>query len=91
MVFELRPVNWLTNEPVPVLSTVLLSAIVGLSTLLQQIPLAVTAEPPSDVMLRPLVAEIPRSFVILAVVMIAGFTGTGVEIICLFTSCYQNN
>ena len=62
----------------PILSVVLLSAIVGLSEVLQQMPLAVIADPPSDVMLPPPEAEIPRLSAISAVVMVAGL-GFGVS------------
>ena len=48
---------WLTKLPVPVPSFVLLLEIVGLSDVLQQMPLAVTGEPLSVVILPPPVAD----------------------------------
>ena len=48
----------LEKLPVPVPLLVLLSLIVGLCTVLQHTPLAVTGEPPSDVILPPLTAVV---------------------------------
>jgi len=48
----------LVKLPVPVPSVVLLSVIEGFGLILQQTPRAVTPDPPSDVMLPPLLAEV---------------------------------
>ena len=53
-----RPVIELVNGPVPVLSVVLLSAVVGSSDVLQHTPLAVTESPPSEVTFPPLDAVV---------------------------------
>ena len=58
MVAAVNPVMELVNEPVPVPSVVLLSAVVGLALVLQQTPLAETAAPPSLVIFPPLVAVV---------------------------------
>lgn len=50
---RVRPVILLVNVPVPVPLLVLLSAIVGFWTILQQTPLEVTVAPPSSVTLPP--------------------------------------
>jgi hypothetical protein len=44
------------NEPVPVPAAVFISAVVGLSYRLQQMPLPVTAAPPSEEIVPPLSA-----------------------------------
>jgi len=48
----------LVKLPVPVPSVVLLSVIEGFWLVLQQTPLAVTPDPPSELMLPPLLAEV---------------------------------
>ena len=48
----------LEKLPKPAPSVVLLSAIVGLGIVLQQTPLAVTADPPSSVIFPPMVADV---------------------------------
>ena len=54
----LNPVMELVKLPVPVPSTVLLLEVVGEAIVLQQTPLAVTVDPPSEETLPPLVAEV---------------------------------
>ena len=53
-----KPVILEVNTPVPVPSDVVLSAVVGFGDMLQQRPRAVTAEPPPEVTLPPLSAEV---------------------------------
>ena len=62
--------------PVPLPAVVLLSAMVGSCEVLQQIPLAVTADPPSKVMVPPPEAEVPVSAVMGRVVR----DGTAMEV-----------
>ena len=52
----INPTIELLKVPVPVPSEVILSPIVGLVVILQQMPLTVTEEPPSDVTFPPLEA-----------------------------------
>lgn len=52
-----NPVIELEKLPVPVPSDVLVFEAVGPDKVFQQTPLAVTAAPPSDVILPPLVAD----------------------------------
>ena len=61
----------LVNEPIPLPSVVCESLIVGLGLVLQQTPLAVIADPPSDVIFPPLSALVVVTFVT-AVVVIVG-------------------
>jgi hypothetical protein len=58
------------NAPVPVPSVVLLSAVVGLADVLQQTPLAVTLDPPSEVTFPPPDAVVEVIDVIVAVVTV---------------------
>ena len=58
----------LVKEPVPEPSVVFEFAVVGLAVVLQHTPLAVTADPPSDVMLPPLLAAVEVTDVTSAVV-----------------------
>ena len=51
------PLIRLLNSPVPLPSEVIVSAMVGVISVLQQMPRAVTAAPPSEVMLPPQRAE----------------------------------
>ena len=60
----------LVNTPVPVPSVVLLSAVVGLSDVLQHTPRAVTVSPPSSVTLPPESAVVSVMFVIAVVVTV---------------------
>jgi hypothetical protein len=60
----------LVNEPVPLPSVVLLSAVVGLAEVLQQTPRAVTDAPPSEVTLPPPDAVVEVIEVIVAVVTV---------------------
>ena len=53
-----NPVRLLVKTPVPVPSVVLELEIVGFAVVAQQVPLAVTAPPPSAVMFPPLVAVV---------------------------------
>ena len=53
-----RPVILLANAPAPVPSVVWLPAKTGLGAVLQQIPRAVMAAPPSSVILPPLAAVV---------------------------------
>ena len=70
--FAVNPVMLLVNVPVPVPSTVLVAnAIVGLTVVLQQIPLAVMVAPPSEVMFPPDVAVVPVMFDAAVVVSVA--------------------
>jgi hypothetical protein len=57
----------LVNDPVPLPSEVMLSAVVGLAVVLQHAPRAVTDSPPSDVTLPPPVAVAPVILEIAAV------------------------
>ena len=67
-----KPDMDLVNIPVPVPSVVLVDkAIVGLAVKLQQTPRAVTAAPPSVVMLPPLLAVVMVMAVVEAVVIVA--------------------
>ena len=69
--FAVNPVILLVNVPVPVPSTVLVvNAVVGLTLVLQQIPLAVMVAPPSEVMFPPDVAVVLVRFVGVIVVRI---------------------
>jgi len=54
----ISPVRLLENAPIPEPSVVLVLAVVGLEVVFQQTPRAVTAAPPSDEMLPPLVAVV---------------------------------
>ena len=73
----------LENTPVPVPSVVfVVNATVGFSDVLQQIPRAVTAPPPSLVMFPPDEAEVLPIPVIAVVVMVAKPTG-GAEVVKL--------
>ena len=56
MVTGVSPVIELVKLPVPVLSVVLLSDVVGLVDVLQHTPRVVTVAPPSDVTFPPLEA-----------------------------------
>jgi hypothetical protein len=60
----------LVNEPVPLPSVVLLSAVVGLAEVLQQTPLTVTVAPPSEVTLPPPDAVVEVMEEIVAVVTV---------------------
>ena len=60
----------LVNVPVPVPSAVLLSEVVGLAEVLQQTPLAVTLDPPSEVTFPPPDAVVEVMEVIVAVVKV---------------------
>ena len=73
------------NEPVPLPSVVLLSLIVGFGFVLQQIPLAVTVELPSDVTLPPQVAVVAFIFVTSFVVTVGS---TFLRVAKLFSSPY---
>ncbi|OQA85061.1 MAG: hypothetical protein BWY27_01360 [Bacteroidetes bacterium ADurb.Bin234] len=53
-----KPVIALVKLPAPVPSEVLLSAIVGVSLVLQHTPRAVTVAPPSELITPPLVAVV---------------------------------
>ena len=69
--FAVNPVMLLVNAPVPVPFTVLVvNAVVGLTLVLQQIPLAVMVAPPSEVMFPPDVAVVLVRFVGVIVVRI---------------------
>ena len=59
-----------TKFPVPVPSEVLESAVVGLVFVLQQIPLLVTFDAPSDEIIPPLIAVVVSIEVIAAVVSV---------------------
>ena len=67
-----KPVMLLVKLPEPVPSDVLLPAVVGVEDMLQQTPRAVTADPPSLVMLPPLLAEVWATEVIAVVVSVGG-------------------
>ena len=58
MVPGVKLVIALVKIPVPVPSVVILFAVVGPVVVLQQTPLSVTADPPSDVIFPPLTAEV---------------------------------
>ena len=58
------------NEPVPVPSLVLLSAMVGLPVVFQHTPRAVTVLPPSEVTVPPHVADVAAICVTAAVVTV---------------------
>jgi hypothetical protein len=60
----------LTNVPVAVPSVVLKLFIVGFIVVAQQIPLAVTAPPPSEVMLPPDTADVWEIELIIVVVIV---------------------
>jgi hypothetical protein len=60
----------LVYTPVPVPSLVLLFEMVGLAVILQQTPLAVTEEPPSEVTLPPPVAVVCAMLVMDVVVTV---------------------
>jgi len=75
VVFAVSPVMGLMKVPVPVPSLVLVvSAVVGLTDVLQHTPRAVTVAPPSAVTLPPLVAVV-CAMEVAAVVITAGTTG----------------
>ena len=57
MVPGVKPVMLLVNEPVPVPSVVFDPVIVGFADVPQHTPLAVIADPPSDVILPPEVKD----------------------------------
>ena len=65
----------LMKLPVPVPSEVLLSAMVGFWLVLQQTPRAVTAAPPSLVILPPLVTVVSVTADIAVVVIVAKVAG----------------
>jgi hypothetical protein len=60
----------LVKLPAPAPSVVLLSAIVGVIFVLQQTPLKIIVPEPSEVMVPPLVADVPVIFVIAEVVKV---------------------
>jgi len=60
------------KEPVPEPFSSFVLATVGLGEVLQQTPLAVTAEPPSELTAPPLVAAVWVMFVTAAVATVAG-------------------
>jgi hypothetical protein len=78
-----NPVRLLTKIPVPVLSEVLKLLTVGIVVVAQQIPLAVTDAPPSEVMLPPETAVVWVIDVIEAVVSTGNPTATVVNVISL--------
>ena len=53
-----RPARLLKKVPVPIPSEVLLSEVVGVGEVLQQTPLSVTDDPPSEVIFPPDVAVV---------------------------------
>jgi hypothetical protein len=57
-VLGIRPVRLLVKDPVPAPLLVVLFAVVGLGLVLQHTPRAVMAEPPSLLMLPPLLAVV---------------------------------
>jgi hypothetical protein len=65
------------KDPVPVPSTVLKFAVVGFATVFQQTPRAVTAAPPSDVILPPLIAAVPVMVLAAEVLAITGAVAAG--------------
>lgn len=67
----------LIKAPVPEPSTVLKFAVVGFAAVLQQIPRAVTAAPPSAVTFPPPVAVVPVMAVTAAVPPTIGAVATG--------------
>jgi hypothetical protein len=67
-----KPFKVLMKLPLPAPSNVLLSATVGFSDVLQQIPLEEIVAPPVEVMVPPEVAEFVAMAVIDAVVSVAG-------------------
>ena len=69
----------LVKEPAPLPSTVLSSAVVGFSLVLQQTPRAVTGEVPSFVTVPPLVAEVCVISVIAVVVTVGGVPADGIS------------
>ena len=81
--FAVNPVMLLVNVPVPVPSTVLVvNVIVGLTVVLQQIPLAVMVAPPSEVMFPPDVAVVLVMLLIVFVVTV-GILANVVKICCV--------
>ena len=72
MVDAVKPVIALVNVPIPVPSVVLVDkAMVGLGIVLQQTPRAVTAAPPSVLIVPPLPAVV-FVMAVIAVVVIVG-------------------
>ena len=74
------PVIALMKVPIPVPSVVWLLAIVGLLEVLQQTPLALIVEPPSDEILPPEVAVV---MVMAVAAVVVKFTAPGVNVISL--------
>ena len=58
MLPAVSPVILLLNEPIPVASAVWFPAILGFAVVLQQTPRPVTAAPPSELILPPLMAVV---------------------------------
>jgi hypothetical protein len=76
-VFGNSPVIVLVKDPLPEPSFVRLPAIVGLGEVLQQTPLAVTGNPPADVMVPPVVAVVAVIEVTAVVPPTVGKSDTG--------------
>jgi hypothetical protein len=73
----------LMKEPVPVPSEVLVEAVVGAAVVAQQIPLAVIASFPSDVIFPPETAEVRVMDVMTAVVRAGATIATVVAVTSL--------
>ena len=82
MVFGSNPVILLINVPLPLLSVVWLSLIVGLVAVSQQIPRAVTDAPPLSTTLPPEMAEL-SVILLTAVVVTVGKLAIVVNVISL--------
>ena len=75
MVLAERPVIELVKFPIPMLSEVRLSAMVGDCAVLQQTPRAVMVSPPSEVIVPPLLAVVCVMSVTVSVVRAIGTGG----------------
>ena len=85
MVPGVKPVIELVKFPVPVPSVVWLSAVVGLTEVLQHTPRAITAAPPSEVILPPLAAVVEVMLEIAVVVTV----GTMARVVKVTSSPYE--